>query len=274
MSWQAIVQALVLVVLLVATVPLLGRYMADVYGARNGRLGTGRSVLRPDRAVHLPVLSDRPEARAALERVRRIADRVQRRVVPRASTRLQRLQGSLPFNPTDRSGVVADGCVQRRDQLRHQHQLAVVLGRVDDEPPHPDGRLHRPELRVGGGRHGGRDRPDPRHHPHRTRATSATSGSTSSGRSCGSCCRSRLVFTVVLMSQGVVQNLTGDTIATRRSIQTTEITEQHIPGGPFASQEAIKELGTNGGGSSTPTRPTRSRTRTGSPTCSRSSRSC
>ena len=28
----------------------------------------------------------------------------------------------------------------------------------------------------------------------------------------------------------------------------TPVTEQQIPGGPFASQEAIKELGTNGGG--------------------------
>ncbi len=44
-----------------------------------------------------------------------------------------------------------------------------------------------------------------------------------------------------------MQNLHGDTIATTID-QTTEITEQHIPGGPFASQEAIKELGTNGGG--------------------------
>ncbi|MEP7115072.1 MAG: potassium-transporting ATPase subunit KdpA, partial [Ilumatobacteraceae bacterium] len=56
-----------------------------------------------------------------------------------------------------------------------------------------------------------------------------------------------LVMTVVLLSQGVVQNLHGDTIATTVD-QTTEITQQHIPGGPFASQEAIKELGTNGGG--------------------------
>ena len=44
-----------------------------------------------------------------------------------------------------------------------------------------------------------------------------------------------------------MQNFKGDTIATTID-QTTEITEQHIPGGPFASQEAIKELGTNGGG--------------------------
>jgi K+-transporting ATPase ATPase A chain len=47
------------------------------------------------------------------------------------------------------------------------------------------------------------------------------------------------------MSQGVVQNLNGNTTAT---IDTSEVVEQQIPGGPVASQEAIKELGTNGGG--------------------------
>ncbi len=57
-----------------------------------------------------------------------------------------------------------------------------------------------------------------------------------------------LVFTVVLMSQGVVQNLKRRHDRHRRSTRRPQITEQHIPGGPFASQEAIKQLGTNGGG--------------------------
>ena len=52
-----------------------------------------------------------------------------------------------------------------------------------------------------------------------------------------------LVAAVVLVSQGVVQNLGGGTVAT-----TLEGARQWIPGGPAASQEAIKELGTNGGG--------------------------
>jgi K+-transporting ATPase ATPase A chain len=51
------------------------------------------------------------------------------------------------------------------------------------------------------------------------------------------------VMAIVLVSQGVVQNLDGFTEAT-----TVEGTAQPIPGGPIASQEAIKELGTNGGG--------------------------
>ncbi len=51
------------------------------------------------------------------------------------------------------------------------------------------------------------------------------------------------VFALVLVSQGVVQNLHADRTYTTVSGQT-----QTVPGGPVASQEAIKELGENGGG--------------------------
>lgn len=50
-------------------------------------------------------------------------------------------------------------------------------------------------------------------------------------------------FALVLVSQGVVQNF-GAT----RSVVTVEGAQQSIPGGPVASQEAIKEVGQNGGG--------------------------
>ena len=52
-----------------------------------------------------------------------------------------------------------------------------------------------------------------------------------------------IVFTLVLVSQGSTQNLNGT-----RAVTTVEGGSQSIPGGPIASQEAIKELGTNGGG--------------------------
>jgi K+-transporting ATPase ATPase A chain len=52
-----------------------------------------------------------------------------------------------------------------------------------------------------------------------------------------------VVVALVLVSQGVVQNLAGFT-----DVRTVEGASQSIPGGPIASQEAIKELGTNGGG--------------------------
>jgi potassium-transporting ATPase potassium-binding subunit len=52
-----------------------------------------------------------------------------------------------------------------------------------------------------------------------------------------------VVFGIVLLVSGVVQNFAGDTTITTLAGGT-----QTIPGGPVASQEVIKELGTNGGG--------------------------
>ncbi|WP_125100586.1 potassium-transporting ATPase subunit KdpA [Leucobacter chromiireducens] len=52
-----------------------------------------------------------------------------------------------------------------------------------------------------------------------------------------------LLGAVVLMVGGVIQNFAGFT-----EVQTLTGATQQIPGGPVASQEAIKLLGTNGGG--------------------------
>jgi K+-transporting ATPase ATPase A chain len=51
------------------------------------------------------------------------------------------------------------------------------------------------------------------------------------------------VLALVLVSQGVVQNFHA-----ARSVTTVEGQTQTIPGGPIGSQEAIKNLGENGGG--------------------------
>jgi K+-transporting ATPase ATPase A chain len=51
------------------------------------------------------------------------------------------------------------------------------------------------------------------------------------------------VFALILVSQGVIQNFHGFT-----DVTTVEGGSQLIPGGPVASQLAIKQLGTNGGG--------------------------
>ncbi len=51
-------------------------------------------------------------------------------------------------------------------------------------------------------------------------------------------------FALVLVSQGAVQNFHAS-----RTVHTVEGATQSIPGGPVASQEAIKNLGQNGGGS-------------------------
>jgi potassium-transporting ATPase potassium-binding subunit len=52
-----------------------------------------------------------------------------------------------------------------------------------------------------------------------------------------------VVAAVILIAGGAVQNLSGGT-----DVTTLGGALQHITGGPVASQEAIKDLGTNGGG--------------------------
>ena len=52
-----------------------------------------------------------------------------------------------------------------------------------------------------------------------------------------------IIVAIVLMSQGVIQNFGGF-----HHVTTLAGGSQEIPGGPVASQEAIKELGQNGGG--------------------------
>jgi potassium-transporting ATPase potassium-binding subunit len=52
-----------------------------------------------------------------------------------------------------------------------------------------------------------------------------------------------LVFATILVSQGVIQNFHAE-----KTVTTVAGSKQTIPGGPLASQEAIKEIGENGGG--------------------------
>jgi len=51
------------------------------------------------------------------------------------------------------------------------------------------------------------------------------------------------VLAIIFLSQGVIQNLHGFT-----TVHTVQGAVQKIPGGPVAGQEAIKMVGTNGGG--------------------------
>jgi K+-transporting ATPase ATPase A chain len=52
-----------------------------------------------------------------------------------------------------------------------------------------------------------------------------------------------VVAAIILIAGGIIQNVAGF-----QDVHTLANGIQHLPGGPVASQEAIKELGTNGGG--------------------------
>ena len=99
-----------------------------------------------------------------MDGVRALAARVQRGLRPRPLPPPAR-PGRAAAEPDRRRGRSAGARLQHRRQLRHQHELAELRRRVDHGPPHPDGRAHRAELRLGRGRHRRRRRPDPRPHP-------------------------------------------------------------------------------------------------------------
>ena len=134
--------------------------------------------------------------------------------------------------------------VEHRDLVRHQHQLAVLLRRVDDGPPVQMAGLAVQNfvsaavgiaVAVGA---------DPRLRPQPYRPGRQLLGGPDPGRACGILLPLSVVFAIVLVAGGVIQNFHGFA----RRHHAGRRPRRRIPGGPVASQEAIKELGTNGGG--------------------------
>ena len=116
-------------------------------GVRRGQ-GAGRPGLRPGRAGDLPGWRRRPRAGAALDRLRPLAARLQPGLGA-GPLRAAPAPGPPAAQPRQHGGGAAGAVVQHRGQLPHQHQLAELLGRVDDVAPHPDGGPGVPQLRVG-----------------------------------------------------------------------------------------------------------------------------
>ena len=137
------------------------------------------AVLRPGRARRSTALGgvDEREEQHWLDLCRRHAA-VQPRRASSSSTRCMRLQAVLPFNPAGHVGGPAGPRLQHRRQLHHQHQLAVLRRRDDDELSRPDGRADGAQLRLGRDRHRARGRADPRLRARSAQHASAISGST------------------------------------------------------------------------------------------------
>ena len=133
--------------------------------------------------------------------------------------------------------------LEHRGQLRHQHQLAGVLRRVDPGPPGADGRLGGAELRLRRSRHGRGGRPGSGF----ARIRAGELGNFWVDLVRGTLrilLPLSLVAAIILIAGGAIQNFhLHDQI-----VNTLAGGQQTITGGPVASQEAIKELGTNGGG--------------------------
>ena len=247
MSWQSILEAVLLIVLLVVTAVPLGRYMAKVFG---GGKAPGDRFFDPiDRAIYRVCGIDaKREQRWNVYAISLLAFSLASVLVVYG---IQRLQGSLPLNPTDRGAVTPWGAWnvaisfvtntnwQWYSGEQTMSHLTQMLGlTVQNFVSAAAGivisiALIRGLIRT------------------RTRRL---------GNFWVDLVRTMmrvllplaLLFTVVLMSQGVIQNFHGFTKATTVEQVTNadgSVTDtQLIPGGPFASQEAIKQLGTNGGG--------------------------
>ena len=220
------------------------------------RPATGSS-LPVERAASTASAASTPSA-SSVERLR--ASRCSRSASSRCSgsTCCSGCRACCRSNPTDVDGGAAGARVQHRGQLRDQHELAELRRRVDDEPPHPDGRARGAELRLGRRRHRRRGRADPRPRPPPARRRSATSGSTSPAARSGSCCRSRSSFALVLVEPGRRPELPRR----HRRARRCRARRRRSPAARSRARRRSRSSARTAAGSSTPTRPTRSRTRT------------
>ena len=239
MSSYSWLQLGVLTAILLVSTRVLGAYIAGVFG---GGRALGDRVFAAGRAIALPRVRGRSDARAAWP-VYALALIAFSLVSVLGLYLLQRVQGSLPLDPTDAKAVPPALAFNTAVSLRHEHELAELRWRADDEPPHPDGGARGAELPFRGGR------PAVAVALIRgfVRRRSATIGNFWVDLTRGTIrvlLPLAIVVAILLASQGVVQNFHGFTDAA-----TVQGVTQTIPGGPIASQEAIKELGENGGGS-------------------------
>ena len=234
MTWQEIVFGLVLVVLLAVTVPLLGRYMAVVYGARADGTAPGDRFFDPiERFIYRVCGVDhKREQRWNVYALSLVAFSLVSLLMLYG---LQRLQGSLPFNPTGRAGVtpwgawnVAVSFVTNTNwqwysgEVAMSHLTQMVGLTVQNFVSAAAGMAIVVGLIRG---------------ITRTRTRNLGNFWVDLTRTIVRILLPlAMVFTVVLLSQGVVQNLHGNTVATTID-QSTTITTQAIPGGQIASQE-------------------------------------
>ncbi len=229
-----------LVAILLVTTRVLGAYIAGVFG---GGAARGDRVFAPVERVIYRICGVDP-TREQTWPVYAFALIAFSLVSVLGLYALQRLQGHLPLNPTDAGAVppalafntavsfvtntnwqnyggeLTMSHLTQMAGLAVQNFVSAAVGLCRRRRAHPRARAPRASTTIGNfwvdltrGTH-------PRAPPARDRRS----------RSCSS-------------SQGVVQNLHGFTNAT-----TLQGATQSIPGGPVASQEAIKELGENGGG--------------------------
>ncbi|TML10909.1 MAG: potassium-transporting ATPase subunit KdpA [Actinobacteria bacterium] len=255
MSWQGFFEVIALIAVLALTVPPLGRYMADVYGRRDDRSAPGDRVFKPIERVIYRVcgVDEKKEQRWNVYVLSLLAFSLVSLVALYA---LQRAQGVLPFNPTGRTSVnpwgsfnVAVSFVTNTNWQWYSGEVAMsnltqMIGLTVQNFVSAAAGMAVVVAMIRG--------------ISRTRTRMLGNFWVDLTRTVTRLLLPfSLIVAVFLLSQGVVQSLHGFTTASTvdQTVQVTAadgnktaVTEQQIPGGPVASQIAIKQMGTNGGG--------------------------
>ena len=165
---------------------------------------------------------------------------------------LQRSSGALPFNPQQLGPRALAIGLEHRRQLHHQHQLAGLRRRDDHERLDPDARPGGAELHFRRHGHGGPGRPRPGHPPAQGHQPGQLLGGPDPRAPCTSCCPcpccSRCSCCPRAWSRPWGPAPVARLLAPITGANGKAVLEQVIAVGPVASQEAIKMLGTNGGG--------------------------
>lgn len=242
MSWQGLVQVMVIALLLAVTVPPLGRYLHAVFGGGPVR---GDRVFRPvERAIYRACgIDETREQRWSTYALSLLAFSMMGVV---ALYVLLRVQGSLPLNPTHRGALPPRGAFNTAisfvtntnwqwysGEVTVSHLSQMIGLTVQNVVSAASGIVVAVALVRG-----------------ITRAGAATIGNFWVDlvrvvlRVLLPMC---LIFSLALVAQGAAQNLHGDRAAATVD-RSTGVETQQIPGGPVASQEAPKMIGTNGGG--------------------------
>jgi potassium-transporting ATPase potassium-binding subunit len=239
-------QLVLLCIVLVITVIPLGRYMAAVYGARADGTAPGDRYFTPiERFVYRILrVDERREQRWNVYTIALLAFSV---VSFLFVYLLERLQGGLVFNPTNMVGVPAFGAFNTAvsfmtntdwqwysGELTMSHLTQMVGLAVQNFVSAAAGMAVAIAIIRGITRRG-----------RRTLGNFWVDLVRTTLRILLPLC---FIVALLLAAGGVVQNFTGHTDATPVDAAVAAQTHQSIPGGPVASQIAIKQLGTNGGG--------------------------
>ena len=156
-----------------------------------------------------------------------------------------RTQAIHPLNPQGFGAGAVGPLVQHRRVVRDEHELAVLRRRDDDVVLHADGRPGGAELRLRRRRHRGRSSPSSAASPRRERHDARQLLGRPDARA------SLYVLLPICDRRRAVprrRRASSRRSADRSTSTTLRAAQQTLALGPVASQEAIKQLGTNGGG--------------------------